>query len=294
MKIIIRQKSKYKNYKEKNFEHLLNQGLIILNKEKGMTSRSFTRFLLDLGIKKAGHAGTLDPNTTGVLPVLINRGNKISSILSLSKKEYLATMYVHKEFDKKNLLNVFKNFTGEINQLVPKLSAVKRQVRKRNIYSIKLKSIKKQVVKFHVSCQAGTYIRKLIHDMGQDLGTGAHMIELERTKSGPYTLKNSLTKSEFLKLFNKKDKSAFFSLESAVKEINKVWIDDGALEPWSKGSPIYFNGILKFTSDIKIGSKIAVFNQANELIGIGISKANSSEFLKSKEGIAFRNHINLI
>ncbi len=294
MKIIVRQKSKYKRYKKKNFHNLINHSLILLNKEKGISSRNFTRFLLDLGFKKAGHAGTLDPNTTGVLPIFLNRGNKISSILSLSKKEYVATMYVHKDFNKSIIKSTFKSFTGEINQLVPKVSAVKRQVRKRTIYSINLISIKNRIVKFKVLCQAGTYIRKLIHDMGEFMETGAHMIELERTKSGPFKLNECISKDEFIKLFNKKDASCFYSLEDAVKDMNKVWIDDGAIIPWSKGSPIYFKGILKFTSEIKIDSKLAVFNTSNELIGIGISKSNSDNFKKKEEGIAFRNYINLI
>lgn len=294
MKIIVRQKASYKKYKNKTFQELMNHSLVLLNKEKGVSSRNFTRFLLDLGFNKAGHAGTLDPNTTGVLPILLNRGNKISSILSLSKKEYIATMIVHKDFTKDMIESTFKSFTGEIDQLVPKISAVKRQVRKRNIYSIKLISINNRLVKFKVLCQAGTYIRKLIHDMGESMETGAHMIELERTKSGPFKLNECLSKDKFIKLFNKKNINCFRPLEDAVKDINKVWIDDGAIIPWSKGSPIYFNGILKFTSDIKLNSKIAVFNTSNELIGIGISKSNSDDFLNKHEGIAFRNYINLI
>jgi len=130
--------------------------------------------------------------------------------------------------------------------------------------------------------------------MGEFMDTGAHMIELERTKSGPFNLKECISKDEFIKLFNKKDASCFYSLEDAVKDMNKVWIDDGAIIPWSKGSPIYFKGILKFTSEIKIDSKLAVFNTSNELIGIGISKSNSDNFMKKEEGIAFRNYINLI
>ncbi len=283
---------------KKSIEHLKEYSLLILDKSKGPKSRESTEFLREeFKFKKAGHAGTLDPITTGVLPIFLNRGNKISSVLSLSRKKYLATMNIHKDVSKTDLKKALKKFTGKIMQRVPKVSAVKRQTREREIYSIKLISFKDRIAVIDVECQAGTYIRKLIHDIGVDLGTGAHMFELRRTKSGPFTEKDAIPENKvrnYLMGDETKLRKVLIPLEKAVSEIRKVWVDDGVLKPWSYGSPVYFNGILKFSKGIFEKEKIAVFNRKNELIGIGIAKADSKSFKTSKEGVAVRNFLNLI
>ena len=112
MKILVRDKSIkiLKRTPKKDIKELREHSLIILNKPKGPYSRKATRFLLDLGIKKAGHAGTLDPITTGVLPVFLNRGNKISGILTISKKIYRANMHLHKEVPNKKIQKAVKKF----------------------------------------------------------------------------------------------------------------------------------------------------------------------------------------
>jgi H/ACA ribonucleoprotein complex subunit 4 len=206
-------------------------------------------------------------------------------------------MNIHKDVSKTDLKKALKKFTGKIMQRVPKVSAVKRQTREREIYSIKLISFKDRIAVIDVECQAGTYIRKLIHDIGVDLGTGAHMFELRRTKSGPFTEKDAIPENKvrnYLMGDETKLRKVLIPLEKAVSEIRKVWVDDGVLKPWSYGSPVYFNGILKFSKGIFEKEKIAVFNRKNELIGIGIAKADSKSFKTSKEGVAVRNFLNLI
>ena len=283
---------------KKSIEYLREYSLLILDKSKGPKSRESTEFLREeFGFKKAGHAGTLDPITTGVLPVFLNRGNKVSSVLSLSRKRYLATMNIHKDVTKSELKKSISKFKGKIMQRVPKVSAVKRQTREREIYSIKLVEFESRLVKIDVECQAGTYIRKLIHDIGEDLGTGAHMFELRRTKSGPFTEKSAISEKrvrKYLEGDETKLRKVLIPLEKAVTEIRKVWVDDGVLKPWSYGSPVYFNGLLQFSKGITEKEKIAVFNRKNELIGIGIARADSRTMKSAKEGIAVRNFLNLI
>ncbi len=283
---------------KKSIEYLREYSLLILDKSKGPKSRESTEFLREeFGFKKAGHAGTLDPITTGVLPVFLNRGNKVSSVLSLSRKRYLATMNIHKDVTKSELKKSISKFKGKIMQRVPKVSAVKRQTREREIYSIKLVEFESRLAKIDVECQAGTYIRKLIHDIGEDLGTGAHMFELRRTKSGPFTEKSAISEKrvrKYLEGDETKLRKVLIPLEKAVTEIRKVWVDDGVLKPWSYGSPVYFNGLLQFSKGITEKEKIAVFNRKNELIGIGIARADSRTMKSAKEGIAVRNFLNLI
>ena len=300
MKILVRDKSVkiLKRTPKKSIEELREHSLIILNKPKGPYSRKATRFLLDLGIKKAGHAGTLDPITTGVLPIFLNRGNKISGILTISKKIYRANMHLHKKVPKSDIQKAVKKFTGKIEQLVPKKSAVKRQVRTREIYKSKIEKIDGRDVTLYVECQAGTCIRKLIHDIGEYLKVGANMDQLERIKSGPFLLKSAQSTKAITNAIISKDEAklrkVLLPLERAVEEMPKVWVDDGVLKPFSYGSPIYYNGLLQLTDNIEFKDKVALFNTKNELIGIGISRGNSKELLTETEGTAIRNDINLL
>ncbi len=283
---------------KKSIKYLKEYSLLILDKSKGPKSRESTEFLRErFGFRKAGHAGTLDPITTGVLPVFLNKGNKISSVLSLSRKRYLATMNIHQDVNRAKLEKSLKKFTGKIMQRVPKVSAVKRQIREREIYAIELVEFNDRIAKIDVECQAGTYIRKLIHDIGEDLKTGAHMFELRRIKSGPFTEKDAISEEKIRKCLESDEKNfrkILIPLEKAVSEIKKIWVDDGVLKPWSYGSPIYFNGVLQFSEGIIEKEKIAVFNRKNELIGVGIARADSKSLKNSKEGIAVRNFLNLI
>ena len=301
MKIIVRapEIKLLKRTPKKPIKELKEHSLVIFRKPRGPKSRHSTRFLINkLGFVKAGHAGTLDPITTGVLPVFLNRGNKISSVLSLSKKSYRANMRLHSSTTKKSLDKSIKKFTGKIMQMVPKISAVKRQLREREIYKLIIEKIDNKNVTLFVECQAGTYVRKLIHDIGQELGVGAHMNKLERVKSGPFSLKDTKSEKVIISAIKSKKegriRKVLIPLEKAVSEMQKVWIDNGALKPWTYGSPIYFSGILQFTEGINEEDKVAVFNQKNELIGIGISKANSKKLLSEAKGIAIRNFINLL
>ena len=153
-------------------------------------------------------------------------------------------------------------------------------------------------VTLYVECQAGTYIRKLIHDIGEHLKVGAHMDELERIKSGPFFLKSAQSTKVITNALTSKDekklRKVLLPLERAVEEMPKVWVDDGVLKPFSYGSPVYYNGILQLTDNINQKDKVAVFNTKNEVMGIGISKGDSKELLTKTEGVAVRNDINLL
>ena len=107
-----------KRIPKRPIKELLEHSLVVLNKSRGPYSREATRFFLEFGFQKVGHAGTLDPITTGVLPVFLNRGNKISGILSLSRKVYVAVMKLHGDSSEKELIKVFKKFTITLFQVL--------------------------------------------------------------------------------------------------------------------------------------------------------------------------------
>ena len=173
---------------DRTAEQLLNLGIINIDKPKGPTSHQVSAYVQKiLDSCKGGHSGTLDPKVTGVLPTAVGKATRIVQALLVAGKEYVCLMHVHKELPQDQIFKVMKEFTGKITQLPPVKSAVKRQWRERSVYYIDVLDIVGQDVLFIIGCQAGTYIRKICHDIGKSLGCGAHMAELRRTKAGPFS-----------------------------------------------------------------------------------------------------------
>jgi len=115
-------------------EELIQYGIINIDKPPGPTSHQVSDYVQRiLGITKAGHSGTLDPNVTGVLPIAIEKATRIVQTLLVAGKEYVGIMHLHKEVPEERLKSVFKQFTGKIQQMPPVRSAVKRQWRSRRL-----------------------------------------------------------------------------------------------------------------------------------------------------------------
>jgi len=136
-----------------------------------------------LDLEKAGHSGTLDPNVTGLLPIMLGDATKAVDGLLTAGKEYVCLMKLHTVMPEKTIKSVLNEFTGEIYQKPSIKSAVRRETRIRTIYYIELLEIEDNNVLFRVGCERELH-SKLCHDMGTAMGTGAHMQELRRTKSG--------------------------------------------------------------------------------------------------------------
>ena len=208
--------------------------LLNINKPKGITSHDVVDEVRRItGEKRVGHAGTLDPFATGVLVIGVARdATKLLGTLSKeSEKEYEATIELGKESNtgdpegkitntgklrditKKELLEVFKEFTGTIQQTPPHYSAIKVKgvpayKRKRRgeestlsprdvvISDITIIDFQPPIIKLKITCSSGTYIRVLAQDIGTKLGTGAYLKELTRTRVGEYLLANSITLEE--------------------------------------------------------------------------------------------------
>ena len=151
-----------KRPEERTPEELINYGIVNIDKPKGPSSHQTADYVKKiLKIDKAGHSGTLDPAVTGVQPVALGKATRITQFFLTAPKEYVCLMHLHKEVEEKALLEAIEKFVGKIQQLPPVRSAVKRQMRTREIYEFKVLEIKSQDVLFTVKCQAGTYIRKL-------------------------------------------------------------------------------------------------------------------------------------
>ncbi len=262
-------------------------GIVILNKPRPMSSR-VAMFAVQAKLKaeKAGYAGTIDANYTGVLPVLFGKAAKLSNVLSTSTKIYVGMMKFHKPISKAQVLKLFKEFTGTIKQLPPRKSSVKRVIRDREIHYIKLKSFKNQIAEFEVKCQHGTYIRKLASDIGEKVG-GAHLFGLNRIQSGPFKIKDAVTLDEL------SDKNIVRAEEGAA-HLPTVFIDDGVIEPVRSGSPVYAPGVLRFSEDIKPGCVVALKNRNSELVALGVAALGSEDIKTAEKGIAIKTDFVLI
>ena len=213
-------------------------GIIIIDKPISKTSHDMVGFVRRLtGIKKVGHTGTLDPQATGVLPVCIGNATKACELLTCENKAYRAELALGMTTDtldaegeilteqpvlctEEEIKEVIESFVGEIEQIPPMYSAIKkdgkklyelarqgisieREKRKVTIHSIEILEIdmERETVIFEVSCSKGTYIRTLCEDIGLKLGCGAYMNKLTRTKSGNFELNNAYSPEQLRKLY---------------------------------------------------------------------------------------------
>ena len=301
-KILIRKEAETSyNYgcapEERKTEEIVNYGIVNIDKPKGPTSHQVSDYVQKiLHINKSGHSGTLDPNVVGVLPIALGRGTRIVQTLLTAGKEYVAIMHLHKEVDEKRLMEIIKtNFLGKIMQMPPIKSSVKRQLRQRTVYYFEMLEIDGKDVLFKVGTEAGTYIRKLIYDIGQKLKVGAHMAELRRTKAGPFDESTLFTLHELQDAyyFWKQETNEKFirkiiqPVENGVNHLPKIWVFDTTVESLCHGIDLKVPGISKLNDSINEEDIVAIMTLKGELIALGASQTNSESMLAEK-GLAVR------
>lgn len=274
---------------------LINYGVINIDKPKGPTSHEVSAFMQKiLEIKKAGHSGTLDPRVTGVLPIATGRATRIVQTLLKAGKEYIALMHLHKLVDEKEIRKIMKEFVGKIKQLPPIKAAVKRQVREKEIYYIDILEIDGKDVLFRIGCEAGTYIRKLIHDIGKKLDVGAHMSELRRTKAGPFDEETLITLQDLADAYwyyknennEKYIRHCIKPVEFATQHLAQIHVLDPAVDSLAHGIDLKIPGISKLHDKIEEGDIVAVNTLKQELIAIGIARMSSEDIMKKQKGNA--------
>ncbi|MBS7645152.1 MAG: RNA-guided pseudouridylation complex pseudouridine synthase subunit Cbf5 [Candidatus Bathyarchaeia archaeon] len=275
-------------------------GLINLDKPPGPSSHEVVAWVKRiLKVGKAGHGGTLDPKVTGVLPVALEDATKAVKAFLLSGKEYVCLMQLHSEASMEALAKIMGEFTGEIYQLPPVKSSVKRALRRRAIYYIRLLDVEDRLVLFRVACQAGTYIRKLCYDMGEALGVGAHMRELRRIRSGPFHVDDGLSLMEDVANAQHEyeeygDEEALRRIirpvEEAFKHIPKIYVRDTAVDALCHGALLAVPGVVKFDSKIRRSSDVAIFTLKGEVVGMGRALMSAKEMLEARRGVAAEIH----
>lgn len=253
-------------------------GIIILNKPVGISSHKCVGIARKaLNMKKIGHTGTLDPEASGVLPILAGPATRASDFLTTEDKRYRATVLLGTKTDtldmagevlETNPVNVSEDeiraavseFVGNIKQIPPMYSAiqvngqrlynlarqgidVERQPRDITVFSIDIESIELPCLKLNIHCSKGTYIRTLAADIGDALGCGACINELQRTASGVFTLENAISPEELLALSEKGEvEKAILPLDSFFNDYEAIHLDKKRADRVKNGVPIYYRG----------------------------------------------------
>ncbi|EDY36431.1 TruB family pseudouridylate synthase (N terminal domain) protein [Aciduliprofundum boonei T469] len=263
---------------KRSVEDLLNFGVVIIDKPKGPTSHQVSAWVRDiLHINKTGHAGTLDPKVTGVLPVGLGRATKLINLLHLVPKEYVGVMRFHKDFDENKVREIMKEFEGEIYQVPPLRSAVARRLRKRKVYSIEILDLLDRDVLFRAKVESGTYIRTLCNDIGEAMCIGAHMEDLRRTATGHFREEDAHTLQDLLDAYifwkengeEKYMRDIIRPAEDIVSFLSKIIVKDSAVNALAHGAPLYKPGVIEM-DNVEKGGYVALYTSDGELISVSI------------------------
>ena len=259
---------------KKSVRELLEFGIINIDKPSGPTSFDVSDFVRKtLGLRKTSHFGTLDPKVTGVLPIALNRACKLTGFFLGEDKEYVGIMRIHEPVSDEELQKAIKNFTGKIKQLPPVRSRVKRQEREREVKNFEILEKDGQDILFKAEVQGGTYIRKLIHDLGIALGVGAHMLELRRIRAGIFMEEKSVDLYELEKAVKEYEKNNEDSLKNIIlpgEVISQIYpvvqITEDSAPRILRGQPIYEKNLAE-KYNFNVDGKISVFS-GDKFIGV--------------------------
>ncbi|HYB07669.1 MAG TPA: RNA-guided pseudouridylation complex pseudouridine synthase subunit Cbf5 [Nitrososphaerales archaeon] len=276
-------------------KEMLEYGLIALDKPRGPTSHevvAWTKKLL--GIDKAGHSGTLDPPVSGLLPIGLGQATRALSLLLLFPKEYKGVMRVHSSVPRRRLEEALAEFTGEIFQRPPQRSSVSRQTRSRTVYEFELTESAGNLYMFRVLCQSGTYIRKLVYDVGEVLGVGATMVELRRTVVGPLSearglvTLHQLNDAEYrLKEGDESPlRSTVLPIEESLGGIPRIVVRDSAVDAICHGARLGLPGVLSLSEGVKRDDTVALMSAKHELVAIGKALLSTDEMRSLRRGLA--------
>ena len=289
---------KYGHYHDKRpISELLYYGMILVDKPAGPTSHEVVAWVKRiLEIEKAGHSGTLDPGATGLLPIGLGEGTKALGVLLLGPKEYYALARLHAHAPAERVKKVMSEFTGEIFQRPPQRSSVKRVTRVRTVYEFDYIQDYDRLILMRVLCQAGTYIRKIIYDVGEVLSPGATMVELRRTQVSNLHEKDGLVRlHDLADAFQRYKESGdeeklrrlVLPIERCLEGIRGITVRDTAVDALCHGAPLAVPGVIAVPSDLRVGELVGVYTLKGEIIGLAEAAMTKEQIEESAKGVAF-------
>lgn len=283
---------------KRNISDYVRYGVINLDKPANPSSHEVVAWIRRiLRVEKTGHSGTLDPKVTGCLIVCVDRATRLVKAQQGAGKEYVAIVRLHGAIDgQAKLARAIETLTGALFQRPPLISAVKRQLRIRTIYQSKLIEFdqERNLGIFHVSCEAGTYIRTLCVHLGLVLGVGGHMQELRRVRSGVLGEADSMvTMHDVLdaqyQLDTYKDESYLRRivrpLEVLLTTYKRVVVKDSSVNAICYGAKFMVPGLLRFADDIDIGEEVVLMTTKGEAIAVGIAQMTTAVMATCDHGV---------
>lgn len=272
---------------ERSVDDLLSFGVVNLDKPPGPSSHQVTAWLRDhLGVSRAAHAGTLDPKVTGCLPVLTGDATRMAQAFDASVKGYVAVLVLHSRAPE-DAADRMAEFEGPILQKPPRKSAVKRRLRTRTIHRLDVHELEERRALLYVECESGTYIRKLCHDLGLALGTGAHMGDLRRVKTVPFDDTDLVTMHDLtdaIAFYENRDgnegeewdeddaeseiRAVVHPGERALSHLPRVVIAESAAEQVAHGAPVYAPGVID-ADETDTGSLVACYTLDGTAVCLG-------------------------
>jgi H/ACA ribonucleoprotein complex subunit 4 len=280
---------------ERPLQHYLRYGFIPLDKPPGPTSHEVVATVRRLlGLSRAGHSGTLDPHVSGVLPIGLEEATKALGLFLLGPKEYVTVGRLHHPVDLEKLMAVLREFTGAIYQKPPLRASVKKETRIRHVYELELVEKKGNLFLIRANVEAGTYIRKLIFDIGEVLGVGASMVELRRTRVCDIDEKALVRLHDVYlaqKLFERNgDARGLYRvvrpIEQFLTHVKAVVVRDSAVDALCHGARLTVPGIVRAHPNIEVGDTVCIYTLKGELIAIGKASMSTEQITVSKKGVA--------
>ncbi|MFC7194442.1 RNA-guided pseudouridylation complex pseudouridine synthase subunit Cbf5 [Halosimplex aquaticum] len=260
---------------DRSVDALLEFGVVNLDKPPGPSAHQVAAWVRDMaGADRAAHAGTLDPKVTGCLPMLLGDATRMAQVFDDSVKEYVAVLELHgpapADFE-----SVLAEFEGNIYQKPPKKSAVVRRLRSREIYQLNAIEVEDRRALLQIRCESGTYVRKLCHDLGLALGTGAHMGHLRRTTTGSFDdtdLSSLYDLADALAWAEEGDTDALREVvqpaERALVDLPGATIAESAAREVAEGAPVYAPGLLEI-DDVFRGDLLACYTPDGAAVCLG-------------------------
>ena len=279
-------------------------GIINVYKEAGYTSHDVVARLRGIcGQKKIGHTGTLDPDAVGVLPVCLGNGTRLCDMLTDRRKEYIATLRLGlmtdtqdisgKVLEEREVLvspqevrRVILSFLGDSMQIPPMYSALKvngkklyelaregkeveRAARPITVYGIEVLQEEHPEYVFKVECSKGTYIRTLCHDIGEQLGCGAVMTKLIRSRVGEFEIEKAHTLDELQSLADQGILSrAIVPVEMMFEDYPALVVKESSHKVIQNGNQLKKEDFMENTEEIADGKEIRVYSHQNIFFGI--------------------------
>ncbi len=280
---------------DRTLEERIRLGVAVVDKPQGPTSHQVSAWVRDMfGVAKAGHSGTLDPHVTGVLPVALADATRAIDAVLEGDKEYVGVMQLHQDVEERRVRSMLERFVGDIYQMPPVRSAVRREQRVRHIEELEPLEVSGRNVLFRVRCESGTYIRTLCADVGEALGVGANMVDLRRTRTATFDESQAHPLNAFrdglVYWRDEHDEAPLRSLlrpmESLLAHLPQVIVKETAVDAICHGANVHVPGVAKLSPHIRRGQAVGVFTAKGEAIALAKAMMTSDEMTVAKSGVA--------